>query len=64
MWEKNCISITVPVNKDAEMQIDLGHGDLDGTTNSRIMIHKVAGFPVNIIYALSTSYIYDKEKIR
>ena len=39
-------SITVPVKKDAEM---LAGAILDGEGFSRIMINKVAGFPVNII---------------
>ena len=48
-WIKICESLTVPVKKDAELQIELTRDILDGTNNSRIMINKVAGFPVNII---------------
>ena len=48
-WIKIYENLTVPVKKDAEMQIELTIGILDGTNNSRIMINKVAGFPDNTI---------------
>ena len=48
-WMKISKSITVPVKKDAEMQIELAGAVLDGEGFSRIMINKVAGFSVNII---------------
>ena len=49
LWMKICESITVPVKKDAELQLELAGAILDGTTNSSIMINKVPGFPVRII---------------
>ena len=49
LWMKICESITVPVKKDAEMHIELAGAILDGTSNARIMINKVIGFPVNMI---------------
>ena len=48
-WIKIYENLTVPVKKDAEMQIELTRGILDGTNNSRIMINKVSGFPNDII---------------
>ena len=48
-WEKINKSVTVPVEKDAGMNVLLSSGDLDGGNNSKIMINRVAGFPVNII---------------
>ena len=48
-WINICQNITVPVKKDAEMQIERTRDILDGTNNSKIMINKVPGFPVNII---------------
>ena len=48
-WMKICENIVVPVKKDSEMQIELAGAILDGEGFSRIMINKVAGFPVNII---------------
>ena len=48
-WIKICESLTVPVKKDAELQIELTRDILDGEGFSRIMINKVAGFPANII---------------
>ena len=47
-WEKICKSVTVPVEKDAGMNVLLSSGDLDGTHNSKIMINRVAGFPIDI----------------
>ena len=48
-WEKICKSVTVPVKKDAGMNVLLSSGDLDGGNNSKIMINRVAGFPIDII---------------
>ena len=48
-WENICKSVTVPVEKDAGMNILLSSGDLDGGNNSKIMINRVAGFPIDII---------------
>ena len=47
LWMKICESITVPVTKDAELQIELAGAILDGMTNSSIMIK--SGFPNDII---------------
>ena len=48
-WIKIYENLTVPFEKDAEIQIELTRDILDGTNNSRIMINKVPGFPVDII---------------
>ena len=48
-WEKICKSVTVPVKKDAGMNVLLSSGDLDDGNNSKIMINRVAGFPIDII---------------
>ena len=49
-WIKIYESFTVPVNKDATMNISIDRlGFLDGTSNSRIMISKVAGYPIDVI---------------